>query len=487
MNNLENVQLVVQEKQPDRTREARKQMARNLMRGKLPTLEETAEARGLVVRERDNSIFSDAWVPLAVVFLIAGFTLGRNTAALALGAALLLVVWVSTWWKNNALINVTYERHFDRTHVFPGEPVEMTLHILNQKTLPLTWLQFQDDMPIAPEEASSLSKVQGETTGRYVLQNTFSMAGHERKKRTFTLMFGQRGFKQLGPVRYNSGDIFTLFTTQQMRDYRDTLVVYPQIWSLTELGLPAKELFGPLTTRHSLFTDPIKTQGIRDYQPQDRFRDVHWKATARRGSLQTKVYDPSTGMTVVIFLNVATMPKHWQGHFPALLERAVSVAGSIASFASEQKWGLGLYANGSVPKSDQPIRVPPGRAPEQLMHVLEALAAVTEFATGSIELLMQRESPRLPWAATLVLVTAVLTEEMLVGLMRLKEAGRRIALLYLGEDAPSFRLDGIAYFHLPGSMPAFHAPSQTATLDTIPTPTAIPDAETIRHGDPQGA
>ncbi|MCA9939638.1 MAG: hypothetical protein KC418_13415, partial [Anaerolineales bacterium] len=76
MNNLENVQLVVQEKQPDRTREARKQMARNLMRGKLPTLEETAEARGLVVRERDNSIFSDAWVPLAVVFLIAGFALG---------------------------------------------------------------------------------------------------------------------------------------------------------------------------------------------------------------------------------------------------------------------------------------------------------------------------------------------------------------------------------------------------------------------------
>lgn len=482
MNNLENVQLVVQEKQPDRSKEARQRRARALLQGKLPTLEETAEARGLVVRERDNSIFSDAWVPLAVVFLAAGFALGRNTAALALGAALLLVVAVSTWWKNNALVNVSYERHFDRTHVFPGEPLHMTLHILNLKPLPLTWLQFQDEIPIAPEEASSLSKVQGETTGRYVLQNTFSMAGHERKQRTFTLTFGQRGFKQLGPVRYNSGDIFTLFTTQQMRDYRDTLVVYPRIWPLVELGLPAKEPFGPLTTRQSLFTDPIKTQGIRDYHPHDRFRDVHWKATARRGSLQTKIYDPSTGMSLAIFLNVATMPKHWQGHFPELLERAVSVAGSIANYAAEQKWGIGLYANGSVPRSDQPIRVPPGRAPAQLMHILEALAAVTEFATGAIELLMQRESPRLPWAATLVLVTAVLTEEMAIGVLRLKEAGRRIALLYLGEAAPRFRLDGITLYHLPGSLPAFHTPQQHVTLDAIPAPATLSNAGSIQYG-----
>ncbi len=487
MNNLENVQLVVQEKQPDRSKEARQRRARALLQGKLPTLEETAEARGLVVRERDNSIFSDAWVPLAVVFLAAGFALGRNTAALALGAALLLVVAVSTWWKNNALVNVSYERHFDRTHVFPGEPLHMTLHILNLKPLPLTWLQFQDEIPIAPEEASSLSKVQGETTGRYVLQNTFSMAGHERKQRTFTLTFGQRGFKQLGPVRYNSGDIFTLFTTQQMRDYRDTLVVYPRIWPLVELGLPAKEPFGPLTTRQSLFTDPIKTQGIRDYHPHDRFRDVHWKATARRGSLQTKIYDPSTGMSLAIFLNVATMPKHWQGHFPELLERAVSVAGSIASYAAEQKWGIGLYANGSVPRSDQPIRVPPGRAPDQLMHILEALAAVTEFATGAIELLMQRESPRLPWAATLVLVTAVLTEEMAIGVLRLKEAGRRIALLYLGETAPRFRLDGITLYHLPGSLPAFHTPQQPATLDAIPAPATPSSAGSIQYAqEPPG-
>ena len=242
-------------------------------------------------------------------------------------------------------------------------------------------------------------------------------------------------------------------------------MVYPKVWPLEVLQLPAKEMFGELQVRRSLFTDPIKTQGIRDYQPQDRFRDVHWKATARRGNLQTKVYDPTSGMTVVTFLNVATFAKHWMGFEPELLERAISVAASIASYAADQKWGVGLIANGSVPGSDQPIRIPPGHAPEQLMFILEGLAAVTEFATGSIELLMHRESNRLPWASTFVLITAVVTEEMLVSLIRLKEAGRRVTLISLADEPPPRDLKGILTYHVPPTAAVFE-PERLGTVDS---------------------
>ena len=180
-------------------------------------------------------------------------------------------------------------------------------------------------------------------------------------------------------------------------------------------------------------------------------------------------------MTVVTFLNVATFSKHWMGYEPDLLERAISVAASITNFAVTQKWGIGMYANGSIPGSDQPIRVPPGRSPEQLLQILEALAAVTEFATGSIELLMHRESPRLPWAATLVLVTTVVTEEMLVGLLNLKEAGRRVVLISLAENAPEYDLRDLPVYHIPTSAPAFQPDQLTresteAALSAVPVP-----------------
>jgi uncharacterized protein (DUF58 family) len=470
--------LVIRENQRLLRKQARQRMIAAALSGRATDPYDVATARGLVLRERENSIFSDAWVPLAIIFILIGFLADRDLALLALGFTLLLIVWVSTLWKNLSLFGVTYERKFDRTRVFPGEAIEMTVTVTNNKILPLTWLRFRDELPLAPESESRLSQAASEISGRYTLQHLFSMHGHETTQRNATLRFPKRGFYTLGPVTYESGDIFTLFTIERQHHYLDTLVIYPQIWPLEQLGLPAKEPFGDLKVHRSLFTDPIKTQGIRDYRPQDRFRDVHWKATARRGSLQTKVYDPSTGMTMAVFLNVATYPKHWMGFEPELLERAVSVAASMANYGAQQHWAVGIYANGSIPGSDQPIRVAPGRSPEQLNHVLEALAAVSEFATSAIELMMYRESPALPWAATLLLVTAVVTDEIMVSLVRLREAGRKVVLISLADDPPPSGLGNVLSYHIPSNLPAFQASrqNQTATeaaLSAIPAPEPV--------------
>jgi uncharacterized protein (DUF58 family) len=186
---------------------------------------------------------------------------------------------------------------------------------------------------------------------------------------------------------------------------------------------------------------------------------------------------------MAVFLNVATFARHWLGFDPDLLERAVSVAASICNYGVQQGWGVGVYANGAVPNSDQPIRVPPGRSPGQLGNVLEALAAVTEFATGAIDMMLLRESPHLPWVSTIVLVSAVVTEEIMIALVRLHEAGRRVVLLALGDDPPPTlaigrRTEPILTYHIPSTVPAFRAGHRSATateaaLSSIPTPEPV--------------
>ena len=186
---------------------------------------------------------------------------------------------------------------------------------------------------------------------------------------------------------------------------------------------------------------------------------------------------------MAVFLNVSTFARHWMGFDPELLERAISVAASICNYGVQQGWGVGLFANGAVPNSDQPIRVQPGRSPAQLGNVLEALAAVTEFATGSIDMMLLRESTQLPWVSTIVLISAVVTEEILIALIRLKEAGRRVVLLALGDDPPPQlqipgHMEQISIFHIPSSAPAFQAGHRSATateaaLSSIPTPEPV--------------
>jgi uncharacterized protein (DUF58 family) len=471
----------------DRIKEARQRVKQAIRTGEAISDEELAASRGLVLSDRENSIFSDAWLPIAIACVLLGLALGQNLALLSLGLMLLLVVAVGHWWHKRALVQVYYQRELDKTHVFPGEGVQIRLHVYNKKRLPLTWVQFYDPLrgPV---------RLQGEgfkepvlALDKYGLTSVFALGGQDYASRQVEVQFPERGFYELGPVTYTAGDVFTLFNKEQTFAQRQTIVVYPQVWPLAELGLPPKEPFGEEKIFRSLFSDPLRTRGIRDYQPQDRFRDVHWKATARRGSLQTKVYDPSEGLTTAVFLNVATQPKHWLGVDPELLERLVAVAASVINYGAEQKQGIGIYANGAIPRSDQAIRVAPSRSPHQLMRCLEALAAVTGFATGSVERLLQAETTRLPWSATLVLVTAVLTPEIIITLVHLREAGRRIALILLAEEPPPYAdLGQILCYHIPSSVPAFQ-PHQTArslteaALQAVPAPEPVALQE-VGHG-----
>ena len=196
-------------------REARERVLRAALRGEEIDPADMARSRGLVLREREDSIFSDAWIIVAFIILALGLIAGRNPALLALGIVLLLIVAVSTVWRNLALSGVTYQRSFDRTHVFPGEPVEMTVTVMNDKSLPLTWLRMSDTLPISPETDNVISQESTEVSGKYVLINSYSLHARESVDRTVTLSFPTRGYYNLGPVTYESGDVFTLFTIQR--------------------------------------------------------------------------------------------------------------------------------------------------------------------------------------------------------------------------------------------------------------------------------
>ncbi len=323
-----------------------------------------------VLRVKKEGMFTEAWVWLALLFVVIGVS-SRQVGFMALSACLITIIPVSWLWSHYSLRNLEYHRRFDRQRVFPGEVIEMTLEITNRKFLPLSWVRFQDEFPltIAPENLPLTPSGTSETTG--YMRSAFAVRWYERVKRTYRLHCQQRGHYFLGPITAKSGDIFTLFTSEEEWLLRDPIIVYPQIFPLHDLGFPTRAPFGEVRTRRSLVQDPTRTRGIRDYRPEDGFRHIHWKASARRNELQTRVYEPTTDMNLVVVLNVLTMPKAWLGFKPDLLERAISVAASIANYAAEQRWALGLLSNG-VPRSDQPIKVLPGRSPDQLAHVLGA-------------------------------------------------------------------------------------------------------------------
>ncbi len=390
-------------------------------------------------------MFNDRWISLIFLMVLIG-VVGQQGGMLMLAILLSTIIPVAWLWNRYALRRLEYTRTLSAQRVFMGETVDLMLQVTNRKILPLAWLRIEDEFPV---RVTLLDEVTiSPAPGTEYLVNLMSLRWYERVSWRYRLLCDQRGYHAFGPARLASGDLFGLFSESASFPQRDWLIVYPQVRPLPELGFPPKDPFGEIKARQRIFEDPSRTIGVRDYGPGDEFKRIHWKATARRQELQVKVYEPTTTSQLVLMVNIATLPKYWQGVIPERLERTLSVAASLASDAVERRYQVGVLANGCWPYSHQLLKVLPSRDPDQLMRILEALAVVSSLPTLTIEDLLVRQSPHLPWGATLAVVTSVVTEELLATMIALRDAGRRLVLVSLDADAPKEEIPGIVVHHL---------------------------------------
>jgi uncharacterized protein (DUF58 family) len=254
----------------------------------------------------------------------------------------------------------------------------------------------------------------------------------------------------VGPAEIESGDLFGIFNHEAYLGATEQLTVFPALAPLERLTLPPENPYGDQRSRRRLFEDPNRPMGVREYHPEDGFRRVHWPATARTGQLQVKVFQPTSAQVFVLCLNVSTYHRYWEGIYPALLERLLSVSASLLTMGIEEGYRVGMIANGCLSNSDQPFRIPPGRSAQQLSHLLQALAGVTPVVVAPFERFLLREVPKVPYGASLVVLTAVVTPDLAETLLRLKRHERQMTLFSLAEDSPP-AIPGVRTIHLPFS------------------------------------
>jgi len=413
--------------------------------------------RQLRIDPSKDTQFSDAWIVLGLVLSVIGVA-ANNPFFTATGVALWVVAGLGWLWNQFSLAGLRYERTLSEVRAFQGETIDLTLEVRNQKLLPLTWLRIRDTFPSELPVANK-DLIVNPATNIAEFHSFWMPGAFQRVRRTFQVECTTRGFHNFGPTTLSTGDGFGFFDSQAQWSESQRLIIYPRIYSVTELQLPSKSPFGEVRAHHSLFEDPLRTVGIREWQSSDSLRRIHWKATARHQQMLSRIYEPSEEQQIQIFLNVTTMQRHWHGYIPELQERAISVAGSLAAIAIAERRATGIIANGALPGGDQPIRLLPGRNPNQLLHILELLAAVTPFATHPIETLLLEEAPHMPWGATLVVVSAIAHADLLAVLLELAAVGRRIVLFTLAEKPPTQYLGTVTVYHLPHLVDDLVAPT----------------------------
>lgn len=377
-------------------------------------------------------LLRNAWLPLGVALVLAGLVGGAG-AVVGLGVFLLLAGALARTWAARSLDSVTFERRLTERRAFPDDTIHVRYRLTNRKAMPLPFLELHDQLPeaLCPAE---LDLTPSPATGAALYKHATHLRWYERVTWSIDLQCPTRGYFSLGPARLHSGDGFGLFTNDRAEPATDGVVVYPRTVPLADLGLPSARPLGERKGRQRIFEDPLRIAGVRDYQPGDAIRRIDWKATARRGALQSRVYEPSTTQHLLVALNIDTLTQPWQGYVPELLEANIVVAASLARWAHDERYAVGLLANGSLPESDRPINIAPGRAPDQLVRILEALGGIGPMTMTSLAGLLEEEGHRLPFGVTIAAVSAQMPEPLAAALRRLHESGHHVTVLTIVND-----------------------------------------------------
>ncbi|MCB0104764.1 MAG: DUF58 domain-containing protein [Caldilineaceae bacterium] len=319
-------------------------------------------------------------------------------------------VWIfSHWWIRRVLEKLEVQRLMV-DHAFLNEKVPVTLRFVNHSRLPLPWLQLQEQAPLDVRDASDYNQV-------------LTVGSQTKAEHVYTLYCKRRGYYQVGPLVLRTGDLFGFVNGSRQENQPMPLIVYPQVVSLEQLGLPSRSPFGTIASRQRLFEDPARVAGVRSYVNGDSQRTIHWKASAREDELLVKKFQPAIALNVVVVLDLNRNAYPYRGEF-GYSEWAIVVAASIAKHMIDQRQAVGLVTNGEDATTEQTMPpISPRNGQGQLMNILSALARVAMRPRDeTLAEWLPAQFTGLEWGATIVLVTPKLEE---AGLWALHQAYRR--------------------------------------------------------------
>lgn len=376
-------------------------------------------------------MLSLSWGAFALIALLLLTVTRGSPGAFAAVVAAFAALGTIRWLGERSLQGVAYSRKASETRLFCGEDVSLTLTLTNARSWPAAWVTVRDQFPrsLEPVVGADLG-----TTAVYELEWTLPVGARQQTSYTRVFRCLRRGVQQVGSARLESGDPFGLVRRDGTVDERLRLIVYPRLLPLVAPPLPTARPLGDRAAHGWLFPDYSFFSGVRQYSAGDPQRHIHWRATARTGTLQTKTYQPSLGRQLVIFLSVDTLPQIWLGQRDDCLETAVMTAAAVARDAIDHGDQVALIANGASPGVRGGAFVPPGTGYDHLRAILEALATMSSPGVCRLSELIARNEASLPLGATVVAIAGCTDEAALWRLAALGQRGQRVVLIEIGDE-----------------------------------------------------
>ncbi|MET0989075.1 MAG: DUF58 domain-containing protein [Glaciihabitans sp.] len=161
---------------------------------------------------------------------------------------------------------------------------------------------------------------------------------------TFDIPTSRRGIVPVGPARSVRADPVGLVRRETHWTEIESLYVHPRTVAIPSMssGL-VRDLEGNPT--RDLSTSDMSFHALREYQPGDERRSIHWKSTAKTGVHMVRQFEETRRSHLLIALSLASSDFTTDDEF----EMAVSVAGSLGTRAIRDTRDVTVAVSGITP------------------------------------------------------------------------------------------------------------------------------------------
>ena len=402
-----------------------------------------------------------------ILFLLSLFSAGFFLYA-ALVVAGLLAAGLAVASASRARLEVS--RRVDRAEIELGESVEASVSLRNAKGLPAPWIFWRDQIDPGLD-------VEGETCAFE------SLPARAESLLSYRLHSTRRGLFRLGPAVVEASGPFGLVRRFQVEPDVRFLTVFPRTVSLGEGWPLGHRPIHEVPRRRSLFEDPSRFLGVRPYEPGDSLRRIHWRATARSGTMQVKIFEPAVlaGVLLAVEMSTTAYPnlQDEDAKGDARVEAVITAAASLADFVLAGDQSVALLSNGAdaaerypgdwsggtfrrLSELDEalaegtrkrrltglrPVEVEAGKGAWQRERLRAALARLTPAPSLSLPELLTLEIPRLRRSLVVMVITPDPTPALGAAVDSLRRSGMEAGILWIrpegseeDEDQPAVGL-----------------------------------------------
>ena len=261
----------------------------------------------------------------------------------------------------------------------------------------------------------------GTGTGEFVVP---PLGAHETWDEMFLISSRHRGLINVGPARAVRSDALGLLRRVRMWDEPVLLHVHPRTvrvpFDATGFQLDVEGV-----STGKLSSSDVSFHALRDYEPGDDRRAVHWQSTARLGKLIVRQYEETHRSHHVIVLD--TSRDAWDHD---TFETAVSVAGSLGLANLRESRPVSLTTTEGW--------LPSGVA----MRMLDALSEVGARSFGDLARRVREAVAQRPGVSALTLIVGPnVTDTEAAHLARLAPIDVPVSIIRIGAEGVRARRD----------------------------------------------